>query len=386
MTQPYAIGLPGTPITPGAPLGPSLIQRNGEPLQTVLIPAGTAAGSADLVFQPGGTAGGNVYVDVPTLAAAAKAIKGPKTIFVELSTAPGDHNAHIPAAGMPAGGWDFGLYVTWQGDPGVALNSGLGLVFDAGAQVASPVIFDNSNAFTSFVDLNVTSVSPGAVYSLAGAGNIPITFGGVAAVGCTLAPMFVATNPLGTLYVQLYGQAVVEPEGSAVFSGANGSYTTYDASSIIPNTINHTAHTNLATTPGANASPVQLGATPSLAAYPTTHLTSSNAFAGKPTAAPGVNAGAGATASVTRGTDTSGVVEVTTGVGSAPGNLVNVTYKIPFPGGTIPNVVISRADIGTGAGSFGVGAMTNLGFSIQTLGAVPPTDANAYSFTFIAIP
>ncbi len=345
--------------------------------------AGAAASGGDpvLVFRPGGVAGGNVYVDVPTLAAAAKAVQGPKTIFVDLSLAPGDNNAHIPA-----GTWDFGLYVTWQGDPSVALNSPLGLVFDNGAMVATPTIFDMANAFTTFEDLNVISNSVGAVYIYAGKGQLPVTLQGVARLAAPGGALFFsATDPAAIFDVSLYGQSKLAKSG-AVFVAQAGTYQLFDTSTIEPNTVNHTSSTTFILAPGASASPSQLGVVPAFEGAPVTHLTSSNSGAAVPVVVPGAEAGVGAVAALTRGTDTSGLLTIKAGAGALVGDLVLVTYAIPYPPGVIPNVVIGRNDVGTGAGEFGVGAMTNTGFSISTIGAVNPTPGNTYAFTYIAIP
>src|SRR5271166_2731084 len=191
----------------------------------------SSGGDPVLVYRPGGVTAGNVYATVAALAPAAKALQGPKTIFVDNSVILGD--AHIPVAGMPVGGWDFGLYVTWQGDSSLSLGpSGFGLVFDDGAQVASPVIYDGANAFTTFQDLNVTSNSTSAVYTLAGHGPLPITLEGTTKIKSANSPMFVGTDPTGILYVSCYGESIIAKGGSQVFTGPQGKYAMYDFSNL----------------------------------------------------------------------------------------------------------------------------------------------------------
>ena len=92
-------GLQTRPINPAAPNVNDVLTWDGANW-TPLPPGGTPADAlaASLVFQPGGVAGGNVFVTWATLYAAFLTTKGPVVIAVDST---------IAAANVPAGAYDF---------------------------------------------------------------------------------------------------------------------------------------------------------------------------------------------------------------------------------------------------------------------------------------
>lgn len=80
---------------------------NPSPTQAAQALDELAANRYSFVFQPGGTAGGNVYTTWATLDAAVNAVKGPKTVEMDSTFAA----IVVPTTGMPVNGWNFNDWI-----------------------------------------------------------------------------------------------------------------------------------------------------------------------------------------------------------------------------------------------------------------------------------
>jgi hypothetical protein len=102
--------------------GSCVISATQTPAPTIVILDPTPT----FVLQPGGTAAGNVFTDVPTMLAAGALVPGPKTYMVD------DHlaAAHVPAGAYTAASLDNS---TWLGVVNPATGNSSTLIFDAGA-------------------------------------------------------------------------------------------------------------------------------------------------------------------------------------------------------------------------------------------------------------
>ena len=332
------------------------------------------SGGSVVVYRPGGVTAGNVYQTWAALVAAAVLIQGPKTVFVDVTGAPGDGNAHVPA-----GAWDLGPWVTFQGDPTVAQSTTLGLVFDDGASlVKAPLAFE---------DLDIVSNATAPVYSDGAAAAHPCFYvRGNATIHATAASFMQVTGAGSDITVTLEDTATLASFAFAAFDASSQVFVNaLDLTSVGQDSLSSGVNCHIILEPSANAALAQHGAgTVVISGGPTQHLTSaSGGFPGTPAITPEANAGVGATTVVPGGSqasDTSGVVTLTTGVGAGVGGQVQVLFAIPFD--KTPNVVMSRGD--GNPGQFFVTSVSLLGFGISA--SVSPSDTTAYVFSWIAIP
>jgi hypothetical protein len=170
---------------------------------------GGGVGGNVLVYQPGGTAGGNVFTNFALLATAAQTIQGPKIIWIDPTLAGGDGNAHVPA-----GTYTVGPEVTWQSDPANGIL-GAGLVFDNGATLTNlPVgirdlLWINASA-TTMCSENVTA----SYHAIRLDGEAYVYNQG-------LGQMFLATGA-GQLQIYADGEQISNAGSPAVFNCASG--------------------------------------------------------------------------------------------------------------------------------------------------------------------
>jgi hypothetical protein len=159
----YLIAVLGTPPYP--PLAnPAIIDQTGQPQLTRLIDAAAiiAVDSGNLVWQPGGVAGGNVFTTWATLAVALQSIEGKKTVTVDTSLAA----AHITTG-------------TWTGITDVTFVSGVNSItavvtIDDGAHFATGTGNSNRLVFDGVSFVNASTTAP--FISLTGTQNLELLF------------------------------------------------------------------------------------------------------------------------------------------------------------------------------------------------------------------
>ena len=117
---------------------------------------GPAGPTQSLVFQPGGTAGGNVYTTWATLAAAMAITTGPKTVLVDSTLA----TAHMTVGAAPWNLDNCTFAPIWNSDDTLFIDDGAhftcgrlelvgGMIFSGAASVAANIPMTSSAAFAA---------------------------------------------------------------------------------------------------------------------------------------------------------------------------------------------------------------------------------------------
>ncbi len=102
-----------------------------------------------------------------------------------------------------------------------------------------------------------------------------------------------------------------------------------------------------------------------------------------PSVSPGTGAGLGASTTVDADADdVSGSITVNMGTGAATGDIVTLTFAIPWNGGHFPAVVFSRADANA-VGQFYISSFTRADFTLSASAA--PSASQTYVFTYHVI-
>lgn len=169
------------------------------------------------VWQPGGTNSGNVYTDWSTVVAVAAASPQPFTIVFEDFFAP---------CTIPAGSWDFGPLVTFQGSPNGEDGGSISVDVTGGATfVHSPIAFFDFELRANGTAAIITSTLPdfrvefnNAFLNLHSPTNFPIydvtanihmfMYNGSSAGGTQIG--FPVVKSTGTINAYLYGGSSVD--------------------------------------------------------------------------------------------------------------------------------------------------------------------------------
>lgn len=171
--------------------GSSPVSAAQTPAPTITIVDPTAT----VVFQPGGTAGGNTYIDWAPMMAALALFQGPKTILVDDSLA---------AAHMTAGAWDLDN-VTFRCNEASATFS---LIVDEGATFTSTYLMVDGLLISS----RTTSAAPWT----------PATFFSLRLFnGADLLCTAAATKPFLQVNAAATGSQVILDQGTALGDGVH---------------------------------------------------------------------------------------------------------------------------------------------------------------------
>lgn len=151
-----------------------------------------------LVYQPGGTSSNNVFIDWPSLAMAASNIQGPHLIYFDSS---------IEQCIIPAGNWNLGQNVTFQGPPIIA-------------GVASITIIDDGATFNTWpvdiIDLSLQSNSNSNVVVLDTGTYQNIYLSGQTYIGTSNVSILSLSS--GGLFITMRDSAIIDGHNAAPFS------------------------------------------------------------------------------------------------------------------------------------------------------------------------
>lgn len=183
------LGLP----TPQGGTGTGLAQDATFQKLLAAIGGGGGSGGIAFVYQPGGTAGANVYTSWAALYAALSIVSGPTVVQVD--------DSHVSPAVIPAGAGAYNLSgVSFVGVPNAATTSGgAALQFADGATISAPTTLE-------FYQIDVSYAGTAAPLIAAGAGqetNVNFLESATVTTANSAAPFIKTTAATSSAYVQL---------------------------------------------------------------------------------------------------------------------------------------------------------------------------------------
>jgi hypothetical protein len=182
--------LPFANITAGTN-GQVLTTVSGASAWAAPVTSASSAPGATIVFQPGGTAGGNVYTTFTSSVTAANAVSGPVTWYCD-----GQFNivGGAPTCTIPAGTWTFtSPYVTLAGGSVGIQASQATVLTAANGAVLSPNV-------QRFERLKLLSSSTAAVITYSASSFINVEFEFCAVLGGVGAPWFNVTGSASVFF------------------------------------------------------------------------------------------------------------------------------------------------------------------------------------------